>query len=237
MAYTVKDVFATVQGEGGLAGTPAVFVRFVGCNLWSGHDRTRAEDAADHSASCPQWCDTDFRAPGEKMEPQDIADAIESAAISAGMPRIPLVVFTGGEPMLQLDQELLVFLREQFGPAHTPRSVRFAIETNGTIPIGRDMDRLLDWICVSPKRLPHLLRQRHGNELKLPYPGTMGGVDPDAYREDTYFDSYVLTPRAEPRSIGTSMLVSDHAKQAARYCMKHPEWRLSVQMHKHARMP
>lgn len=236
MSYRLKEVFATVQGEGGQAGVPAVFVRFVGCNMWSGHDRTRSRDAEDHTASCPSWCDTDFRGPGTRCTAGEVARAIMVAAADAGMPRIPLVVFTGGEPMMQLDVQLLETVRAEMGPKvfGTPFT-KLAVETNGTIAIPRNMDGLLDWICVSPKQPPHLLKQQHGNELKLPYPGTL--VDPEAYREGTAFDSYVLTPRAEPRAVGTSVLIADHAKQAAEYCMKNPAWRLSLQAHKHARMP
>jgi 7-carboxy-7-deazaguanine synthase len=204
--YSVKEIFFTLQGEGANAGTPAVFLRFAGCNLWSGRERDRA------SAVC-RFCDTDFvgtDGPGGGKFPTARSLA---AAIAAKWPRGSragrFVVCTGGEPLLQLDGALVAALHA--------RRFRIAIETNGTLapPPG------IDWICVSPKaRAPLALRR--GNELKLVYP--QAGVDPQRY-EELAFDHFFLQPMDGPRKSANTRLAVD-------YCRRRPRWRLSLQIHK-----
>lgn len=233
MAYRIKEVFATIQGEGIKAGTPAVFVRFAGCNLWGGENATRKRDAARNRAACPMWCDTDFRK-GTSMEWTGVLSEILAEAGTVKMSSIPLIVLTGGEPMLQVDDELMAGLRSGLG-----RKTKIAIETNGTIQIPRSLDRELDWVCVSPKQLPSEVRHRCGNELKIPYPGSL--VEPEEYANKlVMFDNYVLTPRAElipGKQPGHTRVRRTHAEQVAEYCMAHPRWRMSLQMHKHAGLP
>jgi 7-carboxy-7-deazaguanine synthase len=209
--YAVKEIFYTLQGEGANAGTPAVFCRFAGCNLWSGREQDRAK------ATC-QFCDTDFIGTdgpgGGKFETaDDLARACKAAAMSStGAPR--LVVLTGGEPMLQVDQDLVDALhREGF---------RIAIETNGTLPV---LDTI-DWICVSPKAGSDL-QQRHGHELKLVFP--QPSIDPANYL-DLGFEQRFLQPMDGPEQQGNT-------RAAIAYCKAHPEWRLSVQTHKFLGIP
>ena len=171
--YTVKEIFYTLQGEGAQAGTPAVFVRFAGCNLWSG----REEDRGD--AVC-QFCDTDFVGigpDGGKFGAVGLAKAARAAGPSE------LVVCTGGEPLLQLDTDAI-------GAFHT-EGFRIAVETNGTIaaPAG------IDWICVSPKAGAELV-QRSGNELKLVFP--QAALMPNALPKGLEFDHYFLQPMDGP---------------------------------------
>jgi 7-carboxy-7-deazaguanine synthase len=212
--YAVKEIFYTLQGEGANAGTPAVFLRFAGCNLWSGREKDRA------TALC-RFCDTDFvgtkGAGGGKFR----SAAALARAVAAKWPRVPgkkrslsgsfhkFVVCTGGEPLLQLDRALV-------GALHA-RGFRIAIETNGTLapPPG------VDWICVSPKaRAP--LQLKRGDELKLVYP--QAGAEPERY-ETLAFDHFFLQPMDGPRRATNTQL-------AVEYCRSRPRWRLSLQMHK-----
>jgi 7-carboxy-7-deazaguanine synthase (Cx14CxxC type) len=204
--YSVREIFYTLQGEGARTGTPAVFVRFAGCNLWSGLERDRAR------AIC-RFCDTDFVGTGGPGGGR-FADAASLArAVAAKWPprlRAPRwAVLTGGEPLLQLDAALVAALHAE--------GFRVAVETNGTLepPAG------LDWICVSPKaRAP--LALRHGDELKLVYP--QRGADPARY-EGLDFAHFFLQPMDGPRRARATRL-------AAEYCARRPRWRLSLQMHK-----
>ena len=206
MTYSVKEMFLTLQGEGGQAGRAAVFCRFAGCNLWSGREDDRAEAACD-------FCDTDFvgtdgEGGGKFAAAEDLARAIADKWV--GGERERLVVFTGGEPLLQLDGPLINAVHHQ--------GFEIAVETNGTIaaPDG------IDWICVSPKgQVP--LAQRSGQELKLVYP--QAGVDPAGF-EDLDFERFLLQPMDEP-----AREANTHA--AIAYCLEHPRWRLSVQTHKY----
>jgi 7-carboxy-7-deazaguanine synthase (Cx14CxxC type) len=207
MTYTVKELFYTLQGEGANAGRAAVFCRFAGCNLWTG----REEDRTD--AVC-RFCDTDFvgvAADGGKFtEARGLAQAVVSLwpASGRGAAR-PLVVCTGGEPLLQLDEPLVDALHAE--------GFEVAIETNGTryAPAG------VDWICVSPKaRAPLVLT--HGNELKLVYP--QDGGEPGRY-EDLDFEHFFLQPMDGPD-------VAANTRLALEYCLSHPRWRLSLQTHK-----
>jgi 7-carboxy-7-deazaguanine synthase (Cx14CxxC type) len=207
MTYSVKEIFLTLQGEGGQAGRAAVFCRFAGCNLWSGREEDRATAACD-------FCDTDFvgtdgEGGGKFATAEDLARAIAGKWIGEGEQR-RLVVFTGGEPLLQLDGPLI-------NAAHH-LGFEIAVETNGTIaaPDG------VDWICVSPKS-DEALAQRSGQELKLVYP--QPGVDPARF-EHLDFERFYLQPMDGPdREANT--------RAAIAYCLAHPRWRLSVQTHKY----
>lgn len=209
MGYRVKEIYATLQGEGAHSGRAAVFCRFSGCNLWSGREQDRAR------AIC-RFCDTDFVGTNgtrgaEYPEPAALVAAIEAAA-PADQP--PYVVFTGGEPLLQLDAGLI--------DACHLRGITVAVETNGTLaaPDG------IDWICVSPKAGAPL-RQRRGHELKLVYP------QPTLLPEDLgplEFQHYFLQPMDGPHREANTL-------DAVRYCLQHPRWRLSLQTHKLIGLP
>lgn len=206
----VKEIFKTLQGEGAHAGRAAVFCRFSGCNLWSGREQDRA------SAVC-QFCDTDFvrtdGVGGGRFETaQEVADAVERAWAGEGLRRF--VVFTGGEPMLQLDGALIAAIHKV--------GFEIAVETNGT----QDGVDGIDWICVSPKSGAPL-QLRRGHELKLVYP--QAGLDP-AELLALPFDHFWLQPMDGPdRSANTAAAIA--------YCLSHPRWRLSVQMHKFVGIP
>ncbi|HEY2358975.1 MAG TPA: 7-carboxy-7-deazaguanine synthase [Phenylobacterium sp.] len=206
MSYAVKEIFLTLQGEGGQAGRPAVFCRFAGCNLWSGREADRAE------AVC-KFCDTDFvgmdgSGGGRFASPNGLAEAVEAAW--QGGPENRLVVLTGGEPLLQLDGPLVDALHA--------RGFSLALETNGTIAAPEGVD----WICVSPKA-DAALAQTRGQELKLVYP--QDGVDPARF-EGLAFERFALQPMDGPR-------LAENTREAITYCLAHPRWRLSVQTHKY----
>jgi 7-carboxy-7-deazaguanine synthase (Cx14CxxC type) len=207
MSYVVKEVFATLQGEGAQAGRAAVFCRFARCNLWSGHEEHRA------SAIC-RFCDTDFVGTdgpggGRFGTADELADHV-AATWAAGDERARrFVVLTGGEPLLQVDGALLDALHD--------RGFEVAVETNGTIepPEG------LDWVCVSPKADAPLV-VTHGDELKLVFPQERG--EPERY-EALDFAHFLLQPMDGPERERNTRLAIDH-------CLAHPRWRLSVQTHK-----
>jgi 7-carboxy-7-deazaguanine synthase len=206
MTYSVKEIFLTLQGEGGQAGRVAVFCRFAGCNLWTGREQDRA------SAVC-RFCDTDFvgtDGPGGGKFAS--APALASAVADAweGPPENRLVVLTGGEPLLQVDPALIDALHAA--------GFAIALETNGTIaaPPG------IDWICVSPKS-DAALAQQSGQELKLVYP--QDGVDPTRF-ERLAFERFALQPMDGPDREGAT-------RAAIAYCLAHPRWRLSLQTHKY----
>jgi 7-carboxy-7-deazaguanine synthase (Cx14CxxC type) len=205
MAYAVKEIFYTLQGEGRNAGRAAVFCRFAGCNLWSGREQDRA------GAACT-FCDTDFvgtgGAGGGKFADSDaLADSVASFW-PAGAAARPLVVLTGGEPLLQVDEALIAALRA--------RGFEIAVETNGTLPAPPG----LDWVCVSPKAGTELAITS-GDELKLVYP--QPGAAPADY-EGLAFDHFLLQPLDGPDPNTT--------RQAVAYCLAHPQWRLTLQTHK-----
>jgi 7-carboxy-7-deazaguanine synthase len=204
--YHVKEIFYTLQGEGANAGTPAVFCRFAGCNLWSGREDDRT------SAQC-QFCDTDFvgtdGSGGGKFEAaDDLARACRKACTAAASGPT-LIVLTGGEPMLQVDTALIDAL-------HT-RGFTIAIETNGTLPV----PDAIDWICVSPKAGTEI-KQTYGDELKLVFP--QPAFMPDLC-EGLDFGHRFLQPMDGPAQAANT-------QAAVAYCMAHPPWRLSVQTHK-----
>jgi 7-carboxy-7-deazaguanine synthase len=207
MSYAVKEIFYTLQGEGAQAGRAAVFCRFAGCNLWSGREVDRA------TAIC-QFCDTDFFGVdgdgGGKFERADeLAGAIDRKWVGDSAQGRKFVVCTGGEPLLQLDADLIDELHA--------REFEIAVETNGTVaaPAG------LDWICVSPKAGAELA-QRCGDELKLVYP--QAGFDPSEFIT-LNFEHFFLQPMDGAQRILNTEL-------AVKYCMQHPKWRMSVQTHK-----
>jgi 7-carboxy-7-deazaguanine synthase (Cx14CxxC type) len=210
MSYAVKEIFLTLQGEGGQAGRPAVFCRFAGCNLWSGREADRAE------AVCT-FCDTDFvgmDGPGGGRFADAEAQAAAVEAAWSGGPDERLTVLTGGEPLLQVDAALVAALRG--------RGFSIALETNGTLaaPAG------IDWICVSPKADAPLVQTR-GQELKLVYP--QPGVNPARF-EHLEFESFRLQPMDGPDRVANT-------EAAIAYCLAHPRWRLSVQTHKYLGIP
>jgi 7-carboxy-7-deazaguanine synthase len=204
--YSVKEIFYTLQGEGANAGTPAVFCRFAGCNLWSGREADRATAACD-------FCDTDFVGTdgpgGGKFETAGaLADAVAAAWPSRQTPH-RFVVCTGGEPLLQLDSASIEALHA--------RGFRVAIETNGTIapPAG------IDWVCVSPKSNVALALAA-GDELKLVFP--QAEAPPERF-ESLAFEHFFLQPMDGPAR-------EANTREAIDYCLAHPRWRLSIQSHK-----
>lgn len=206
LMYAVKEIFYTLQGEGMNAGRPAVFCRFAGCNLWSGREQDRA------TAVC-SFCDTDFvgmdgLGGGKFADAKALADVIEATWVS-GSKDNRFVVCTGGEPLLQIDGELI-------GELHA-RGFEIAVETNGTIeePIG------LDWICVSPKADAEL-KIKTGDELKLVFPQTK--AKPERF-EHLAFKNFYLQAMDGPET-------DANIKAATAYCLAHPQWRLSLQTHK-----
>ncbi|MGN6154548.1 MAG: 7-carboxy-7-deazaguanine synthase [Sphingomicrobium sp.] len=205
MSYAVKELFLTLQGEGMQSGSRAVFLRFAGCNLWSGREQDRA------SAQCT-FCDTDFVGTdgpggGKFRSAESLADAVERIWGEGRGER--LVVITGGEPMLQLDSALVDALHD--------RGFRVAIETNGTLPVLPG----LDWVCVSPKAGTDVV-QRAGDELKLVWP--QAGIDP-AELESWDFGHFLVQPM-DCADAGAARAA------AIGLAMERPKWKLSLQSHK-----
>jgi 7-carboxy-7-deazaguanine synthase (Cx14CxxC type) len=208
MSYAVKEIFLTLQGEGMQAGRRAVFLRFAGCNLWSGREADRA------SAAC-RFCDTDFvGTDGENGGRYEAEDLAEEIAGLWGEGDRPLVVVTGGEPMLQLDAPLIDALHA--------RGFEVAMESNGTLAAAPG----LDWVCVSPKAGTAVV-QRCGDELKLVWP--QEGIDPETLL-GWDFRHFLIQP-----------MDCEDGKAAIRasidYVMAHPRWRLSLQTHKLLGLP
>ena len=206
MTYTVKEIFYTLQGEGANMGRPAVFCRFAGCNLWSGREEDR------ETADC-RFCDTEFVGAdgpggGKFRTARDL-----SQAVAAAWPHVPggrpFVVCTGGEPLLQIDDDLVAALHDA--------GFEIAIETNGTLaaPAG------IDWTCVSPKAAAELVITS-GDELKLVFP--QAGASPEQF-ENLDFGHLFLQPMDGPDR-------AENTRNAVRYCLEHPRWRLSLQTHK-----
>lgn len=213
MAYSVKELFYTLQGEGRQAGMPAVFCRFAGCNLWNGLESGRAR------AVCT-FCDTDFLGTdgpggGRFERAEHLARAARVLWPGEAAPAAtPLIVLTGGEPLLQVDGPLLEALHHQ--------GFRIAAESNGTQPAPPG----IDWLCISPKAGAPLVQTR-GQELKLVFP--QPGLMPDEL-PDTEFEHYLLQPMDGPqRELNT--------ERAVRWCLEHPRWSLSLQTHKFLGLP
>ena len=208
MTYSVKEMYYTLQGEGAHTGRPAVFLRFAGCNLWSGREEHRAE------AVC-RFCDTEFVGTdgvgGGKFETAaELADAVSrtwpDVADSA-----PYVVCTGGEPLLQVDEDLLSALHAS--------GFEIGVESNGTLaaPDG------IDWLCVSPKGSAPVV-QMSGQELKLVYPQAEPEAQPEKF-VGLDFDNFFLQPLDSPD-------IEQNTRRAVEYCLAHPRWKLSIQSHK-----
>ena len=211
--YSVKEIFATLQGEGAQAGRAAVFCRFAGCNLWSGREEDRS------SAIC-QFCDTDFVGTdgiggGKFASPEELAQAIENAWIDTMRTRrYRYMVMTGGEPLLQLDEPLIKALHA--------KQFEIAIETNGTIAVPKG----IDWVCLSPKAGADLIvKQAH--EIKLVVPQT-GHQPIESVLQR--FEAMDFRHRYIQAMDGPNL--SDNMAFAVQLCQKHPLWRLSVQTHK-----
>jgi 7-carboxy-7-deazaguanine synthase len=209
--YSIKEMYYTLQGEGAHTGRPAVFLRFAGCNLWSGLEKHRAE------AAC-KFCDTQFvgvdgPGGGKFGSAEDLATTVDR-----NWPEGPgkYVVCTGGEPLLQLDNELIEALQA--------KGFEVAIETNGTLeaPPG------IDWICVSPKANAELT-QKKGNELKLVFPQAEPETKPENF-ELLEFEHFFLQPLENEEW-------EENTQAAVQYCLEHPKWRLSLQTHKYLNIP
>ena len=211
MSYAVKEIFYTLQGEGAQAGRAAVFCRFSGCNLWSGRE-------ADRSTAVCRFCDTDFvgvdgPGGGKFQSAETLAAAVAGKWPTEGKGKSS-VVCTGGEPLLQLDADLIRALHAV--------DFEVAVETNGTVeaPPG------VDWLCVSPKAGANLV-QRSGDELKLVYP--QSGAKPGDF-ESLTFKHFFLQPM-------DGLDRAAHTELAVRFCLDHPKWQLSLQTHKFLGIP
>ena len=202
--YAIKEIYYTIQGEGFHTGRAAVFCRFAGCNLWNGLEKDR------HKAIC-QFCDTEFFGTdginGGKYSAEELTELL--LTIWEGKPEDCFVVFTGGEPALQMDLKLIEVLKG--------KHIEIAIETNGTIALPEG----IDWICVSPKANT-TIEQRSGHELKLVYPQI--GQSPEDF-EDLDFEHYYLQPLFDAN-------IDVHTVQTINYCRENPKWKLSLQTHK-----
>jgi len=203
--YNVKEIYYTIQGEGYYTGRHAVFIRFTGCNLWTGLEKDRS------NAIC-NWCDTDFLGTdgpnGGRYTENEIKEIIKSLWPS-GQSDTPYVICTGGEPLLQLDSKLISIIHDA--------GFEIGIETNGTKlpPDG------IDWICVSPKSNTDFIL-KNGNELKIVYPQC--GINPKKH-EKLNFDYFFIQPMDGPKQ-------EENIKKSEEFIMKHPQWRLSLQTHK-----
>ena len=205
MKYSVKEIYYTLQGEGYHTGRPAVFIRFSGCNLWTGHEK-------DRSGAICNWCDTDFLGTdginGGKFSVEEIINIINSLW-KGNVLTEPYVVCTGGEPLLQMDNSLIKALHKA--------GFEIGLETNGTMipPDG------IDWICVSPKANADLIL-KNGNELKVVYPQC--GMNPRIH-EKLKFDHFYIQPM-------DGVDQKDNIKRSEKFVLDHPQWKLSLQTHK-----
>lgn len=216
MTYRIKEVFRSIQGEGLHVGTACVFVRFSGCNLWSGREEHRARDAERHGAACPRFCDTDF-VDGVAMS----LDELVAEVVGCGGRDVALLVFTGGEPLLQMDDALV----ERFG-AEFP-SARLAVETNGTVEASGSVAARC-WFTCSPKVEASRLKLVRAHEIKV----VLGDADPTQYLDRWPLAHAFIQAEATTTKIGTSLLNADAMRRASAWVMEHRGWRLSVQTHK-----
>ena len=210
MKYSVKEIYYTLQGEGYHTGRPAVFIRFSGCNLWTGHEK-------DRSGAICDWCDTDFVGTnginGGKFSIKEIINIINSLWKDNVLTK-PYVVCTGGEPLLQMDEALIKAIHEA--------GFEIGLETNGTMipPDG------IDWICVSPKANADLIL-KNGNELKVVYPQC--GMNPRVH-EKLKFDHFYIQPM-------DGINQKENIKRSEKFVLDHPKWKLSLQTHKTLGIP
>jgi 7-carboxy-7-deazaguanine synthase (Cx14CxxC type) len=214
MTYSVKEIYYTLQGEGAQTGRPAVFLRFAGCNLWSGREQDRAR------AIC-NFCDTEFVGTdgpggGKFTTAKDLAAAVRAAWPESPVPDNLCVVCTGGEPLLQLDDAAIDALHEV--------GFEVAVETNGTLPAPAG----LDWVCVSPKAAAEVV-QTSGDELKLVYPQAEPEAQPEKFA-DLQFSHYFLQPMDNADQ-------DANVRAAIKYCLENPHWKLSLQTHKIVGIP
>ena len=201
--YKIKEIFYSIQGEGFHSGTPALFIRFTGCNLWSGKEEDK------HKAIC-RFCDTDFLGTdGTNGGIYSSDELIETISQLSSVSQCKFIILTGGEPLLQLDEELI--------SAFKTSGYYLALETNGTIKALAG----LDWITVSPKA-GTILQQTSGNELKLVYP--QKGLTPSEF-EDYKFEHFYLQAKDDKN-------LQNNIKSTLKYCLDHPKWKLSLQLHK-----
>lgn len=208
MTYAVKEIFLSIQGEGLNAGRVASFIRFSGCNMWSG----RESDRISGRGGCSRWCDTDFIGSdgslgGRYQSPEELA--VLAYSIWPASEGDPLVICTGGEPLLQLDAPLIDALHGV--------GFKVAIESNGTIPVPPG----INWVCISPKAGAPIVVTK-GDELKLVFP--QEGISPSDF-EHLHFDAFILQPRDGPE-------VQENTEKALQYCLQHPRWRVGIQIHK-----
>ena len=205
MKYSVKEIYYTLQGEGYHTGRPAVFIRFSGCNLWTGHEK-------DRSGAICNWCDTDFVGTngtnGGKFSAEEITNIINSLW-KGNVQTEPYVICTGGEPLLQMDESLIKAIHKA--------GFEIGLETNGTMipPDG------IDWICVSPKANADLVL-KNGNELKVVYPQC--GMNPRMH-EKLKFDHFYIQPM-------DGIDQKNNIKRSEKFVLDHPKWKLSLQTHK-----
>ena len=207
---SLKEIHYTLQGEGAQTGRPAVFLRFAGCNLWTGREKDR------YKAIC-KFCDTQFvgvdgPGGGKFASPEELASAVtEHWPVDTAQSSKPYVVCTGGEPLLQLDSEAILALQA--------RGFEVAVETNGTIAAPAE----LDWICVSPKAGAEIV-QNYGSELKLVYPQVEPKAQPEQF-DHLEFEHFFLQPLDDDRQ-------QENTRTTLDYCLAHPQWKLSLQTHK-----
>lgn len=211
MSYKVKEIFYTLQGEGGQSGRPAVFCRFTGCNLWTGREKDRDK------AIC-QFCDTDFIGMdglngGKYKTAEELAKKVKSLWVNPAQGK-PFVVCTGGEPALQLDEELI--------KAFHTEGLEISIETNGTV----ELPQGIDWICVSPKANT-LIKVVKGHELKLVFP--QKDAEPEQYMH-LDFDNFYLQPM-------DGIFQKENIQFTVDYCLQNPQWKISLQTHKIMNIP
>ncbi|MFQ5473445.1 MAG: 7-carboxy-7-deazaguanine synthase [Dehalococcoidia bacterium] len=218
MAYSIKELLLTIQGEGSHAGRSCVLVRFAGCNLWSGREQDRKD------GSCSAWCDTDFAGTdgdgGGRFESAErLVAAIKRSWSATGSAVRPFVLLTGGEPLLQLDDELCGALLSS--------GAQLAVETNGSVPHRCDLRPI--WVALSPKPGAKVLLSRC-DELKLVYP--VEGIEPEHWAKFPALCHYL-----QPRWADDEAVQRENTLACLRYCSQHPDWHLSLQLHKLVGVP
>jgi 7-carboxy-7-deazaguanine synthase (Cx14CxxC type) len=215
MTYSIKEIYYTLQGEGAQTGRPAVFLRFAGCNLWSGREQ-------DRSSSICRFCDTEFvgvdgPGGGKFKTADDLSAAVAQLWPAHEADAVPYVVCTGGEPLLQLDKAAIDSLHKV--------GFEIGVESNGTI----DAPAGIDWLCISPKGRANLV-QKSGDELKLVYPQTEAEAQPERFSQ-LEFRHFFLQPM-DIAGETTHSGISDNTRVTIDYCLQNPRWKLSLQTHK-----